>query len=41
MQKQAGVDKGLKAKMLSSHPDSEKRARKIAEKIKKDSKKNK
>ena len=41
MEKQAGVDKGLKSKMLSSHPDSEKRAKKIAEKIKKDSKKNK
>ncbi len=39
MEKEAGADKSLKAKMFSSHPDSEKRAKKIQDKIDKDAKK--
>jgi putative metalloprotease len=39
MEKKAGADKSLESKMFSSHPDSEKRAKKVAEKIKKEAKK--
>ncbi|MGM5629910.1 M48 family metallopeptidase [Apibacter raozihei] len=38
MEKKAGSDKSLQSKMFSSHPDSEKRAKKISEKIKKSKK---
>lgn len=39
MEKEYGTDKSLGAKMSSSHPDSEKRVKRVEEKIKKDAKK--
>ncbi len=39
MEKEAGADKSLKSRMFSSHPDSEKRAKKIQDKIDKAAKK--
>ncbi|MDR2222555.1 MAG: M48 family metallopeptidase [Flavobacteriaceae bacterium] len=39
MEKEYGADKSMGAKMFSSHPDSEKRVKRIEAKIKKDSKK--
>ncbi|EHO15078.1 M48 family metallopeptidase [Myroides odoratimimus] len=39
MEKEYGADKSLVSKMSSTHPDSEKRAKRIEDKIKKDAKK--
>ncbi|MGL5274180.1 MULTISPECIES: M48 family metallopeptidase [Myroides] len=39
MEKEYGADKSMGSKMFSSHPDSEKRAKRVEEKIKKDAKK--
>lgn len=39
MEKEYGADKSTGAKMFSSHPDSEKRAKRIEDRIKKDAKK--
>jgi len=39
MEQEAGADKSLKSRMFSSHPDSEKRAKRIQEKIDKAAKK--
>lgn len=39
MEKESGANKNMGAKMFSSHPDSEKRAKRVEDKIKKESKK--
>ncbi|WP_286435386.1 M48 family metalloprotease [Myroides odoratimimus] len=39
MEKEYGADKSTKAKIFSTHPDSEKRVKRIEDKIKKDAKK--
>jgi len=39
MEKEYGTDKSIVAKMSASHPDSEKRVKRVEEKIKKDAKK--